>query len=144
MTAQDHNKLLSIFFFILGGLQVLIGVFMALVYGGMGTMFLATGRREEEQMMGGIFIVLSVVVGLVILAIAGFFLLTGWSVMKQKPSGRTLGIVASCLSLLSFPIGTALGVYGLWFFFGDAGKGFYSGLKGGNSSPRPPAPGNWQ
>jgi hypothetical protein len=144
MTARDHNKLLSTLFFILGGLQALIGVFMAFVYGGMGTMLLATGRRDEEQMMGGIFLVLSVVVGLVIVAIAGFFLLTGWSVLKQKPSGRTLGIIASCLSLLSFPLGTALGVYGLWFFFGDAGKNFYSGLQSGSSSPRPPAPGNWQ
>lgn len=144
MTAKDHNKLLSIFFFVLGGIQLLAAIFIALMYGGMGTMFLATGRRGEEQMVGGIFLILSIVVGLIVLVFAGFFLLTGWNVLKERRAGRIMGIIASCLSLLSFPLGTALGVYGLWFFFGDAGKNFYAGISSGASEPRTPSPNSWQ
>jgi ABC-type glycerol-3-phosphate transport system permease component len=39
---------------------------------------------------------------------------TGWSLLKRKPWGRTLSIVAAILALLKFPFGTALGIYTLW------------------------------
>ena len=53
MTARDHNKLLSIFFFIMGGLQLFAAIIVILMYGGMGTFFLTSSGREEEQAMGG-------------------------------------------------------------------------------------------
>jgi hypothetical protein len=145
MTARDHSKLLGIFFMIQGGLQLFAGVLVGLIYGGMGVMFLSTARRAEEQTMGGIFLVMSVVIGLLILALAAFDFLTGWKLHKQKSSARTLGIIASCLSLLSFPLGTALGIYGLWFFFGDAGKNYnYGNETAGNNFSSPPPPQSWQ
>jgi len=144
MTAREHNKLLSIFFLIQGGLQLIGGLFAALIYGGAGIMMLASGGRNGEQAMGGIFIVLAVVVGVFILLFAAFYLFTGMRLIKEKPIGRTLGIIASCLALLGFPLGTALGIYGLWFFFGDVGKNFYAGLNGGYAAPTPPIPNSWQ
>ena len=145
MTARDHNKLLSIFYFVMAGLQILGGVFVALVYGVIGGAALSTARRDDEQIMGGIFLGLAVVVGVVMLAIGGFTLLTGFKVLRERPIGRTLGIILSILVLLSFPLGTALGIYGLWFFFGDVGKNFYAGLgRGPYAPPPPPAPNSWQ
>ena len=144
MTARDHNKLLSIFFFIMGGLQLFAGVIVIFVYGGLGTVMLSTARKSEEQTMGGVFLVLAVVVGLFVLAFAGLFLFTGWKLLKEQAIGRTLGIIGSILSLMSFPLGTALGVYGLWFFFGDQGKAFYSGYRGNLNSQPPPPPNSWQ
>ena len=144
MTAQDHNKLLSVFFFIQGGLQLFGGVLAAAIYGGMGVFMLGTLRREEEQLMGGIFVALAVVFGIVILLFGAFYVLTGLKVMKMHPIGRTLGIIASCIALLGFPLGTALGIYGLWFFFGDMGKNLYSGLSVSTPPPTPPGPSSWQ
>jgi len=146
MTAKDHNKLLSIFFLIQGGLQLIAGIFIALIYGGLGAAFLTTSRRGEEQMMGGIFLVIAVLAGLFVLIFAGLNLLTGWKLMKEQPGARILGIIASCLVLLGFPLGTALGIYGLWFLFGDQGKQFYSGIGNGGLSqtPPPPPPQSWQ
>ena len=144
MTARDHNKLLSIFFFVMGGLQLFAAIFVVLMYGGMATFFLTSARREEEQAMGGVFLILAVAVGLFILVFAGLFLFTGWKLHKEQAIGRTLGIIGSILSLMSFPFGTALGIYGLWFFFGDQGKAFYSGNHGNLNSQPPPPPNSWQ
>lgn len=145
MTAKDHNKLLGIFYFIQAGLQLFAGILVALIYGVLGGVAMSAGTRDEDRIMGGFFIALAVVVGIVILAIGGFTLLTAFKVFKEQPIGRTLGIIVSCLVLLSFPLGTALGVYGLWFFFGDLGKNFYAGLKAGSPyPPQPPSPGTWQ
>ena len=143
MTGKDHNKVLSILMFVQGGLQLFVGILVALMYGGIGTFMLTNARRDDEQMMGGMFIALAVIVGLVILAFAGVTLLAGWKMLKEKSGGRTWGIIASIISLISFPLGTALGVYGLWFLFGKGGKSFYAGGNSANNFP-PPPPNNWQ
>lgn len=145
MTAKEHNRLLSIFFFVQGGLQVLGGILVGLIYGGLGAFMLSSSRRDEDQMMGGIFVAMAVVVGLMVFAFAVLDLFTGWKLHKEQPIGRVLGIVASCIALLGFPLGTALGIYGLWFFLGDKGKEFYGGRgPGGYSHSPPPPPNSWQ
>jgi len=143
MTAKDHNKILSILMFVMGGLQLFGGIMVVLIYGGIGTFMLTNARRDDEQMLGGFFIAMALIVGIVILLFAGVALMAGWKMLKEKPGGRTWGIIASIVSLLSFPLGTALGVYGLWFLFGDVGKNFYSGGNASSSFP-PPPPNNWQ
>jgi hypothetical protein len=46
-----------------------------------------------------------------IAAIAVLAILGGMRLLKHRRSGRTLSYVAAALSLLSFPLGTAFGVY---------------------------------
>ena len=147
MTAREHNKLLGIFYFIQAGLQLLGGVILFIVYVAIGGAMMAGGRHQEDQVAGGIFFGLGLLVGLVMLVLGGFTLLTGFKVFKERPVGRTLGIILSILVLLSFPLGTALGVYGLWFFFGEVGKSFYASLSSGSwtsAPPPPPSPSSWQ
>ena len=145
MTARDHNKLLAIFYFVLAGLQLVGGTIMALIYIVMGGAFMSASGREDEQIMGGVFMGVGVLIGLIMLALGGFTLLTASKVLKEKPIGRTLGIIISILVLFSIPIGTALGVYGLWFFFGETGKNFYAGLSNRTySPPAAPPPSSWQ
>ena len=43
-------------------------------------------------------------------ALAGF---VGWSLLTRRPWGRVLAIVVAVLSLIKFPLGTALGIYTL-------------------------------
>jgi hypothetical protein len=48
----------------------------------------------------------------VLAAMPGF--IAGLGLLKFKEWARILGIIAGAMNLLSFPIGTALGVYALW------------------------------
>lgn len=141
MTGKEHSKMLGIFFLVQAGLQVFGGLIIALVYGGMGAMFMTQARKSDEQMVGGVFIVMAFVVGFIVLLFAAFNGFAGWRLFKQQQNARILGIIASCLSLMSFPLGTALGIYGLWFFFGDEGKNFYSG---NYQMQNPQSPPSWQ
>ena len=143
MTARDHNKLLSIFFFIHGGLQLLGGIIIVLIYGILGGALLAGSRREEDQVIGGILLVVAVVVGVIMLIFAGIYLFGGLKMLREQKVGRTLGIVGSIIALLGFPLGTALGVYGLWFLFGDEGRGLYGGIELDRANYTPP-PNSWQ
>ncbi len=145
MTPIEHNRLISIFFYVQGGLQALGGLALGIIYGVVGTAMLAAAQRDEEQMMGGIFLVLGIVLGALLLVFAAIDIFAATKMRKIQPIGRTLGIVVGCLSLLSFPLGTALGVYTLWFFFGDQGKALYLAAdpRGSNFS-MPPPPNSWQ
>jgi hypothetical protein len=53
------------------------------------------------------------VTGITVIA-AGLSLVVGISLLARKPWGRVLGIVVAILSLVKFPVGTALGIYTLW------------------------------
>ncbi len=41
-------------------------------------------------------------------------IIAGFGLLGRRPWARTMAIVFGCLSLLSFPFGTALGIYTLW------------------------------
>jgi hypothetical protein len=45
---------------------------------------------------------------------AALALISGYSLMTRRPWGRILAIVAAILSLIKFPLGTAIGIYTLW------------------------------
>lgn len=145
MTGKDHNKLLSIFFFVLGGIQFFSAAVIVLIYGGIGIAALANSRRQDDQVMGGVFLGLAVVVGLIVFALAGIMLFAGWKMIKGKSAARTFGIIASFISFITFfPFGVALGIYGVWFFFSEQGKQFYSGDYQHLNFQPPPPPNNWQ
>ena len=53
-------------------------------------------------------------VALMTVMAAALAFVVGFSLLNRKPWGRVLGIVIGILTLIKFPIGTALGIYTLW------------------------------
>lgn len=147
MTAKEHNRLVGIFLMAHGSFQAFIMIAMCIVYGVIGSAMLVGGRKGEEQMVGAVFIGVIAIIFIVSLIFLLPQIVGGYKLWKERPNARTWGIIGSIVSCLSFPIGTAAGVYGLWFLFGDMGKQFYLG--GYNQGmfqhpPQPPAPNSWQ
>ena len=46
-------------------------------------------------------------------------LICGYGLLTKKSWSRIFGIILSCVSLISIPVGTAIGIYGLWALFKD-------------------------
>jgi hypothetical protein len=44
----------------------------------------------------------------------GIGILNGWGLLARKGFARVLTIILSVLALPGIPVGTALGIYGLW------------------------------
>ena len=144
MDSKEHNKLIGIFLLIHGGLQGLVMLLLAVIYGIIGAGIYSTARRQEDQMVGMLFVV---VIAFVVIFSLMFIIpqvIGGWKMLKERPNGRIWGIIGSIVACLSFPLGTAAGVYGLWFLFGEEGKRFYLG--GNNYAPQmiQPPPNNWR
>jgi Ca2+/Na+ antiporter len=148
MTAKDHNNLLGIFFYVAAGFMAFFGILLPLIYLIVGTAIFIWSNKEEDKVASIVLIAVSIVVAVIFIGISAFYFATGRKMRRLSPSGRIFGIIASILALFYFPLGTALGVYGLWFLFGEDGKNFYHSLASGNypnsGGYLPPQPGSWQ
>ena len=60
---------------------------------------------------------------LIIMSIIGIIALgdviSGYGLIMKQTWSKTLGLLMSFLGLCSFPIGTALGIYGMWTLFDE-------------------------
>lgn len=130
MTGSDHNKILAtgfaafaaIFCFtFLLALLVTTGVFVALGFN------LAKEAGDGKQVGIG---VLGGIVTLIFYAGLGFICvlptaLASWKMFKGRMKARLWATIAAIVVVPVFPLGTVLGIYGLWFSFSAEGKRFY-------------------
>ncbi len=130
MAAVEHNKILAIGFAVFSTifgftflllLVVSLGVFFALGV----TLGNETGNTQEAG--------IGIVGGIVTVIFYGFLgavfvvptALASRKMLKRRRDARIWGIIASILVAPIIPLGTMLGIYGLWFFFSTEGRRFY-------------------
>ncbi|MEM7332604.1 MAG: hypothetical protein AAF490_10960 [Chloroflexota bacterium] len=99
---------------ILGWLNIVLSVLTILVMGFVGIILLGAGAISGEAEAFGVMFVIALFVGFFMLALAIPGILAGWGLLNGKNWARVLAIVLGCLNILSFPFGTAVGIYTLW------------------------------
>ena len=146
MTPKEHNRLAGIFLLAHGAFQGFVLLIIGLVYGLLGIGLVAASPDREGAAVGGFFLVAIVFVALIGALFVVPQILGGLKLLRETPSARNWGIVGSVIACLSFPLGTAAGVYGLWFLFGDLGRSFYLDRGIGNMmiDQPPPPPNSWR
>jgi hypothetical protein len=124
---RDHIRILAILNIIMGGLVALLGCLILLLAGGAATFLgaaIASGESNPSHAA-----LTAPIIAAIGLAIAVFFFLLslpsiigGWGLLHYKSWSRVLMIVVSVLHLFHVPLGTALGVYGLWVLLSEEGR----------------------
>jgi hypothetical protein len=104
---EQHVKILGWASIIYSGLLLLLAIGLFVIISGAGVI---SGDRQAMLVTGAVGTFIAIV--LIILALPG--VITGFGLLKFRPWARIVGIVLSALHLFAFPLGTALGVYGLW------------------------------
>jgi hypothetical protein len=89
---------------IVGGLYLIWSVVQAVVFA------ILSALRTELQPRGGLLFVAWALA----LALAVAFAIVGILLFRGAPHARTPAIILAAVSLLSFPVGTAVGAYALW------------------------------
>lgn len=115
---NEHLNLLSIFYFIMGGLS-LLGAFILFIYSVVFGFLLSNDTiresmnesGEEAGMIFGIITSVLVILFILILAIGILQIISGFKLRKR--THRMLTMIMGIVALPSFPIGTALGVFTL-------------------------------
>jgi hypothetical protein len=112
---RDHLKILGWLYAASGALVLLLAAVFGTLFGVAG---IAAGGENGGALIGGIGFLFAMFMA----ALALPSLVCGWGLLNYKPWARVLGIVLSVLQLASFPIGTALGGYGLWVLLNDESR----------------------
>lgn len=152
MTGKEQARLLGLFLWLLTGLQVLIIGLLAIFYVFIfGFVFVNAPHKSSDpppEVMFGI--IVGVMVFLVVITTLFSIpkVVAGYGLRKEKSWAKIWAIIACIMACMSFPLGTAVGVYGLVFLFGDGGKAYfdnpnYGRFPTGGQVAAPP-PNSWQ
>lgn len=138
-----------------GAFSVLMMILACLMFLGMGGVMIANEGDRAFAVVMAIMVAFFFVI-YVVLAVPSF--LAGYALLRQAKFAKILGIIAAVIGAMSFPFGTALCVYTLWFLFGEQGRALYDNTILPPPPPvwartpaserqekyEPPRPGNWR
>lgn len=110
---EEHLRLLSILHYVWGGLVACgscFGAIYAIIGGGVMTAAAAQqGNNAPPAFVGAIFFLIGGFIVLLVGTLSALTILAGRSLAQRKR--YTFCLVMACLSCLSVPLGTALGVF---------------------------------
>ena len=127
MTAADHSKILAIGFAAFAVIYLLTFVLLMVVTGGVFVAMGITIANDTGDPNQAGFGILGAVFTVIFYGVLGLICvlppaLASWKLFKRKPKARLWGTIASIVVLPILPLGTALGGYGLWYFFSTTRK----------------------
>jgi predicted ferric reductase len=121
---EQQVKAVAILNIIWGGLGVLGALFVLVFFGGMAG--LVSADHDTDAATGAIALgAIGAVAFIVITLVSVPTLIGGIGLLKYREWARILTIVMSALHLLSIPLGTALGVYGIWVLTKDETRALF-------------------
>jgi hypothetical protein len=130
MTPQEHNKCVGLAQLAYAGLHLLMTIVFLGVEGYMfGNVYSRTGQ------IGGpapppFVVLMFAFIGILSIAMTIPSVVAGYALLRRRPWAKVAGTVAGVVAAMSFPIGSAVAVYTLWFLFGDAGRQLYGARDG--------------
>ena len=125
---ETHVNVLGILNIVFGALGLLGAFVLMVVFGGVAGLIGAEGDADAAAVLPIIGVTGASVVLIAVLTSLPAVII-GFGLYRLQPWSRIAGIVISILSLLAFPIGTALGIYGLWVLFSADGQRLFEGAR---------------
>src|SRR6266849_4142591 len=114
MVWPTNVKILGILHIVYGILGILAGIIIMLIFGGLAGVVSVAAHSADAliavPILGGI----GAFIFILLLALSLPGIVAGFGLIEFRPWARMLTIILSALELMSVPIGTALGIYGLW------------------------------
>ena len=107
---DQHIRILGILYIVIGGLGVAAALIVFGIFGGIAGVARAGERPEAVPF----FVLLGGLAMTVVLSMSAPSIIAGIGLLYFKPWARVLTIILSVIHLFNLPVGTALGIYGLW------------------------------
>jgi len=117
---QKHIQVLGILNIVWGSFGLVAALVIIAIFGGVVGLLQAAAHKDADAqfavpiigLIGGLIILILLVASLP-------SIIAGIGLLSLAPWSRMLAIVVSALHLLNVPLGTALGIYGLWVLLSD-------------------------
>ncbi len=132
---DTHIKALAVLQIVLGALGVLGAFFVFLVFGGAAGLVGASAEAREALIAIPILGLAGGLLALFILVLSVPGIIAGLGLLRLRPWARVLTLILCAFNLLNVPLGTVIGVYGLWVLLSNEGAALFT-------AERPAAPGS--
>ena len=121
---DTHVKVLAFLFIIFGILGTMVGLGLMALLSFIGV----AGAASDPDAWMAIPILgfTGAALGVFILILSLPGIIAGVGLLKFRPWARILTIVLSALNLMNFPVGTIIGIYGLWVMLSDEGSRLFA------------------
>jgi hypothetical protein len=152
MTAPDKARLLGLFFWLFTLFNVVLVAVIGVIYVALFGLIFSAAPHKANDPPPELIISIIAVIFVFVLAFTVLFsipkVVAGYGLRKDRSWARIWAIIASIMCCLSFPFGTAIGVFGLMFLFSDEGKQYFEqrsyGQLGMVGNVTPPPPNSWR
>ena len=112
---DTHVKVLGILHIALGFLGAVGALAVLVIFGGIaGIVGISASADPDARLAIPILGAVGGVIAVFILLVSVPGIIAGFGLINYRPWARILTIILSAINLISIPIGTALGIYGLW------------------------------
>ena len=111
---QTHVKVVAVAFIVFSALGILAALIVMATFGGAAGIVGAAAEPEEAAFALPIIGLTGTLLSIFLFAVSIPGLITGFGLLSWKPWARVLAIVLCAIQLINIPLGTLLGVYGLW------------------------------
>lgn len=116
---DSHKRILGIIY-IASGTLLLFGMMIASMFFSLFIPFIAERAGSDEQWVFSWLVpFFRGIAFFICLFIALPSLIAGWGLLNNRSWAMILALIVGCLSLFSFPIGTAVGIYTIWVYVED-------------------------
>jgi hypothetical protein len=121
---EKHVRLLAVLFVVYGALHVLAGLVGWILFRWMGLY-----HTVVPGQMVGMFLLANTVAGVLLVFVTSLAIgciIGGIGLLHRRRWSRILVLILSFLNLIHFPLGTALGVYGIWVLMNDQADSLFT------------------
>jgi hypothetical protein len=122
-----HVKVLGVLYIVLSAFGLLAALFLALVVGTASGIVGVNADAHDAAIALPIIGLAGTALVAFMVAISLPGLVAGIGILKLQPWGRILGIVVAVVNLIHIPIGTAVGIYGLWVLLNKDSERLFTG-----------------
>jgi hypothetical protein len=116
---ESHKRILGILFIVSGTLTTFGMVFMMAFFAFFFPMVMHEVPSDDQWAVSWLVPMLQTIGWSIIIIFALPKIIAGIGLLNQKPWAITMALIFGCLSVFSFPIGTALCVYTIWVYIED-------------------------
>lgn len=124
---QTHVKVLGVLYLAVSAFFLVGALFLILAAGSAAGIVGASAEPQDAA----IAIPIIGIAGTALAMFLGVFsipgLIAGYGLLQFKPWARIVGIVLSAISLINIPIGTVIGIYGLWVLLNKDTERLFTG-----------------
>ncbi len=115
---DSHKRILGFIFTITSILSILTALLLNIFFSALWTFVLSQADAGDALPLEFVSLIFEYIPWIIIIFSVPS-LIAGIGLLNKASWAMTLALILGCLKLISFPIGTAIGVYAIWIYFED-------------------------